>query len=168
LTKQLKVYGDTNTLRDNADDPAEVVALKKLAADSRLEWWKSNIVDIEVNKTRDETKRNSLSQDSASREKVKHNENLLPAQMRVYSSSPVLVFSRPLSEVFDPSLQAEIMQQGIKRVDAQHLTQAGCNDIDVFLTTDNGIIKKRAWLEQRLKRKIRLPSELVEELTDPK
>jgi hypothetical protein len=42
--KQLKVYGDTNTLRENASDAVELEALKKLDGDKRVKWFTSNIV----------------------------------------------------------------------------------------------------------------------------
>jgi hypothetical protein len=45
--KQLKVYGDTNTLRENASDAVELEALKKLDGDKRVKWFTSNIVHYE-------------------------------------------------------------------------------------------------------------------------
>ena len=55
--KQLKVYGDTNTLRENASDTVELEALKKLDGDKRVKWFTSNIVHYEATNTRDETAR---------------------------------------------------------------------------------------------------------------
>jgi hypothetical protein len=51
------------------------------------------------------------------------------------------------------------------RRDAEHLTQAVCNECDVFLTRDHKTIidPMRDWLEARYPR-IRLPSELLAEM----
>ena len=52
--------------------------------------------------------------------------------------------------------------RGLEQRDAENITQAVCNDCDVFLTRDKGIIKHCEWLEQRFsKLKVWLPSELL-------
>jgi hypothetical protein len=122
----------------------------------------SNIVNYEATNTRDETKRNTLVKDHKTREKVAQDEKLLG--FHSYGDRLTWISYPMLSDVQDEKLHAEIMRQGIKLVDAKHLTQAACNKCDVFLTCDNGIIKRRQWLEQRLNLKIRLPSELLKEL----
>jgi hypothetical protein len=162
--KQLKIYGDTNTLCENASDAAELAALEKLLGDERVRWFTSNIVHYEATNTPDEIKRSTLVADHKAREKVAKDEKLRGFQSYGDPSGGWICYPL-LSDVQDEELHAEIMKQGIKPVDAKHLTQAACNDCDVFLTTDNKIIKRRAWLEQRLpKLKIRKPSELLNEL----
>ena len=161
--KQLKIYGDTCTLTDNPSDAAELAALKKLYVDARVQFCTSNIVGQEATKTPDEVKRNTLVDDHKSRTKVANDERLGPAY--AYGSGPHWAVTRPIYDVQDDALRAEIIENGIKFFDAGHITQAACNDIDVFLTTDNGIIKRRQWLEQRFpKLKFRRPTELINEL----
>ena len=159
----LKVYGDTNTLRGNASNAVELAALKKLEGDDRVKFFTSNIVNYEATNTPDEAKRNTLVADHKAREKVAQDEKLLG--FNSYGDRLTWISSPRISDVQDEKLHAEIMTQGIKLVDAKHLTQAACNKCDVFLTCDNGIIKRRQWLQQRLpKLKVRLPSELLIEL----
>jgi len=58
------------------------------------------------------------------------------------------------------------MKRGLKQRDAEHLTQAVCNNCAVFLTRDKRIISGRQWLEERFPGlKIRLPSELIADLS---
>ena len=160
--KPLKVYGDTNTLRGNTSDAAEVEALEKLAGDKRLKWFTSNIVNYEIANTPNETKRNTLVADYKAREKVPQDEKLLG--FNSYGDRLTWITSPMLSDVQDEKLYAEIMKQNIKSADAKHLTQAACNKCDVFLTCDNGIIKRCKPLEQQLSLRIMLPSELLQQL----
>jgi len=56
------------------------------------------------------------------------------------------------------------MTHGLEQRDAEHITQAVCNNCDVFLTRDEDsiITPHRHWLEQKFPGlKIRLPSELA-------
>ena len=74
-----------------------------------------------------------------------------------------------ISDVQDETLRKELMARGLKQRDAEHLTQAVCNDCDVFLTRDEKSIIKphRKWLQNRFpKLKIMRPSELLK-LLDP-
>jgi hypothetical protein len=160
--KQLKVYGDTNTLRENASDVVELEALKKLDGDKRVKWFTSNIVHYEATNTRDETKRGALVTDHKTRQKVAKDEKLRGFQS--YGDGRSWISYPLLSDVQDEELHAEIMKQSIKLIDAKHLTQAACNKCDVFLTCDSKIIKRRQWLEQRLNLRILLASELVKQL----
>ena len=161
MTKQLKIYGDTNTLSGNASNASERSALRKLAADG-VAVMSSNLVNYEAMKTANETKRNALVADHNTREKVAKNERIWGHQS--YGDGLNWVTYPLLSDVQDEQLQAEIIAQGIELYDAKHLSQAFSNDCDIFLTTDNGVIEHRAWLEQRLKLKIRLPSELLKDI----
>jgi hypothetical protein len=160
--KQLNVYGDTNTLRENASDPVELAALEKLERDNRVKLFTSNIVNYEATNTADESKRNTLVEDHRAREKVAQDEKL--HGFHSYGDSRTWITCPLLSDVQDEKLHAEVMKQGIKLIDAKHLTQAACNKCDVFLTCDNGIIRRRQWLEQRLNLRVLRPSELVKQL----
>ena len=71
-----------------------------------------------------------------------------------------------LADSQDDGLRDELIREGFDRLDAEHITQAVCNDSDVFLTRDERTItSRRQWLEQRFpKLNFRLPSELLAEL----
>jgi hypothetical protein len=59
------------------------------------------------------------------------------------------------------------MDRGFKQRDAEHVTQAVCNDCDAFLTLDKRILAKhrKEWLEAHRSLKMRRPSELLAELS---
>jgi hypothetical protein len=72
-----------------------------------------------------------------------------------------------VSDVQDEKLCEELVQRGLCKADAQHLTQAVCNHCDVFLTRDEDTIIKphRRWLEARFPSlRVRTPSELMKEV----
>lgn len=70
-----------------------------------------------------------------------------------------------ISDVQDEGLRDELIAQGIRKKDAEHIAQAATNHCTVFLTRDEAIISKRQWLGKRLPAlKIRRPSELLTEL----
>jgi hypothetical protein len=72
-----------------------------------------------------------------------------------------------IADCQDETLRRELLEHGLEPNDAEHLTQAVCNDCGVFLTRDEATIinPHRQWLEQRFPNlKIRLPSELLNEL----
>jgi len=72
-----------------------------------------------------------------------------------------------IADCQDETLRRELLEHGLESNDAEHLTQAVCNDCGVFLTRDEATIinPHRQWLEQRFPNlKIRLPSELLNEL----
>jgi hypothetical protein len=164
--QQLKVYGDTCTLADNPSDPVELAALGALFGDPRIKLLTSHLVNAEATNTPDDSKRNKLDSDHRAREKVPHDEKLLGfdsyGDCRTWISWPLI------SDVQDEQLRGEIMNQGIKLMDAQHIAQAEYNKCDVFLTCDNRIIKRRQRLEQRLDLSIMRPSELLSELKSGK
>jgi len=69
-----------------------------------------------------------------------------------------------ISDVQDEAIRSELIAHGLEQRDAENITQAVCNDCDVFLTRDERTIinPQRAWLEQRFpKLKVWLPSELL-------
>ena len=69
-----------------------------------------------------------------------------------------------IADVQDETIRNELIARGLKPRDAEHITQAVCNNVDVFLTRDEKTITRghRAWLEQRFpKLKVWLPSELL-------
>ncbi len=166
----MKIYCDTNTLPRNIRDPAykvqrERAALKELA--DKFELFSSKFVLKEVMKTPDETQRDYLIVDYRALEPV-------PKDERFYGSYTLSDpyggrIENPLvSDVQDEALVRELREQGLKNGDPEHIVQAVCNECDVFLTRDIKTIIRphREWLEKRFPGlKIRLPSELLDELT---
>ena len=161
----VKVYGDTNTLPDNTRDPDELAALERLRLDRRVAWFTSHLVHHEAAKTPDEGKRSRLVGQHADRQPVPKDAKLLG--FRVQIDRYTCLNSPMISDVQDETVRAELMTRGLEQRDAEHITQAVCNDCDVFLTRDSRTIIKRhrPWLEQRFPNLIvRLPSELERNL----
>lgn len=80
------------------------------------------------------------------------------------------VVSSPLvSNVQDEKTLADLQALGLKRRDAEHITQALCNHCEVFLTRDYAsIIKIRNRIESQFPEvKILKPSELEKQLHSP-
>lgn len=166
---RLKIYCDTNTLPGNirhADQKSqdELAAMKQL--DEKYLLFRSRVVLREVTNTRDETQREYLIVDYESREAVPRDEKVhgIHTQTDQYGG----FVGQPLvSDVQDEAICHELIDRGLERRDAQHITQAICNDCDVFLTRDEETIinPHRQWLEKRFPTlKIWRPSELLEEL----
>ncbi len=166
---KLKIYCDTSTLPHNirhADQKSqgELAALKQLA--EKCLMFGSRAVLRELMNTPEQNQRNSLIVDFkglapiAKDEKV-HGFHTQTDQYGGFVSYPLV------SDVQDETLCKELIQHGLKPRDAEHITQAVCNGCDVFLTRDERTIIKpyRVWLEARFPTlKVRLPSELLEEL----
>jgi len=122
----------------------------------------SHLVLHEAMNTKNERKRNQLSAEHAALEPIPKDEKLLgyntiTDQYGGFACCPMI------SDVQDEAIRTELIAQGLKQRDAEHITQAVCNDCDVFLTRDEKSIinPHRAWLEQRFpKLKVCLPSEL--------
>ena len=69
-----------------------------------------------------------------------------------------------IADVQDETIRNELIAKGLEPRDAEHITQAVCNNCDVFLTRDEKsiIIPHREWLENRFpKLKIMRPVALV-------
>jgi hypothetical protein len=165
MPTELKIYCDTNTLPENADvDDKESEALKQLRSIEGLKWFTSHIVGHEATSTKDESKRKKLLAQNEERERVPQDEKVVGYNAQSHGYSFIGFFS--LSDVQDEELRAELMSRGLTQRDAEHITQAVCNDCDVLLTRDvkSIITPHREWLEKRFpKLKVRLPSELLAE-----
>jgi len=159
----MKLYGDSNTLPANSDDASaeELAALKLLWADKGSEWFTSHLVAYEAMKTKDESKKGTLVRDHQGRTSVPKDEKIVGYCAQTDHTGGFVGFAL-ISDVRDEGIRAELIAQGLKQRDAEHITQAICNNCDVFVTRDKGIIKHRAWLEERFPAlRVRLPSELV-------
>jgi hypothetical protein len=164
------IYCDTNTLFNNINnEPIELAALKRLLAAHRAGSivMRRSLVNLrEVMDTEELTKQQALVADYEQLEPISKDEKVhgFHNQADQYGG----FISNPLvSDVQDEAICRELEQRGLERRDAQHITQAACNDCDVFLTRDRKTIigPHRSWLENRfLRLKIRLPSELATEL----
>ncbi len=169
MVGQMKIYCDTNTLPHNirhADQKTlgELAALKQLAEKYLL--YGSLGVLRELMETKDQTQRDYLIVNYKSLEPIPKDEKVHGFHTQ-YDQYGGFVAYPLVSDVQDETLRAELMQRGLDRPDAEHITQAICNDCDVFLTRDEKTIIKphREWLETRFPTlKIWRPSELLEEL----
>jgi predicted nucleic acid-binding protein len=165
----LKIYVDTSCLRSNIRHPdaksqKELAALEKLA--ERYSLFGSRLALREAATTAEKTQRDSLILDYKALEAIPKDERVLDfnSQSDQYGG----FISYPLiADCQDETLREELIEHGLEPKDAEHLTQAVCNDCEVFLTRDEDTIinPHRQWLEQRFPNlKIRLPSELLNEL----
>jgi large subunit ribosomal protein L30 len=167
LEAQLKIYGDTNTLLGNTDDALQLKALKQLSSDKRLIWFSSHIVRYEAMNTKNEIKRSRLVGEHEARKLILKDEKIVGFNAQTIQYGGFIGFSL-ISDVQDETLRAELLERGLTQRDAEHITQAVCNDSDVFLTRDVETIigPHRMWLEKRVPTlRVLLPSELASELT---
>ena len=165
----MKIYCDTSCLPENirrhTDDPKsqkELAALTKLAEQYQL--FGSRVIDREIMKTTDKARQDVLIVNYKALQPVSKDEKLLGFH---HQSDRYGFISCPMiSDIQDEALRDELVQHALEPRDAEHITQAVCNDCDVFLTRDERtIVKHREWLEKRFQNfKVRLPSELLKEL----
>jgi hypothetical protein len=164
-----RVYLDNNLLGPNAGDYVdEALALREIE-DGRaagrwlLEWLVSGRTANELEKApiaRREALRAAY--DAATRLKDDHllkGFSNLDFGVRGYISNPLV------ADVPDERLYAELSELGVKVMDARHLTVAIHNKCDVFLTCDEGILKRREEIQRRYGAiRILRPPELLERL----
>jgi hypothetical protein len=147
MARELKIYGDTNTLPSNTNDarPEELAALRQLWADKKLSWLTSHLVSHEAMNTKDGDRRNLLVDEHKARVPIARDEKVVGVNTQ-YLPCPYGGFLGffLLSDVQDEAVRAEFMEHGLKRKDAEHIAQAVYNNCDVFLTLDKGIIKRRS------------------------
>jgi hypothetical protein len=162
----LKVCCDTDTLSGNISEPSERRAMEQLLG--RCKMVVSNILHFEVMNTPDEAQRDNLMRDYDRLDKVTKNERFVGIHIQMDRRT---LLNSPMYEIVqDEAICAELVKLGLDRHDAEHITQAVCNDCDVFLTRDVKTIigRYRPSLEQRFpKLRVRKPSELLRELGDP-
>jgi hypothetical protein len=167
LEGELKIYCDTSALRHNISRHNDETSQRELAALNQLvekyPLFGSHLVRYEAQKTKDEIRRGYLIIDAEALQNVFNDEKLLGFNIQI--SQYTCINSPIISDVQDEAIRAELMKRKLKQRDAEHITQAVCNNCDVFLTRDKGIHKRHDWLEQRFPGlKIRLPSELAADL----
>ena len=175
----MRIYCDTDTLSHNverhANQPevrAELDALRLLLkqhADGRVVMYRSRVNLRELEQTRNADQLRLLAADYEALEPV-------PLGERHYGNSEEMVdpfgsvVSSPLvSDVQDEKILAELQGYGLSRRDAEHITQAGCNGCEVFLTRDRALLLKfRPFIEARFPQlRVLQPSQLEVELALP-
>jgi hypothetical protein len=164
----LKIYCESSTLPENirgadAKSQRELNAVRELQVLGIGAMFGSRIVYYEVMKTKDESRRNQLLVEQAACKQIPKDERPLGSQI-VTDQYGGFVDSPLVSDVQNEDIRAELITRGLKQTDAEHITQAVCNDCDVFLTRDQDTIinRHREWLHQRFPNlKVWLPSELL-------
>jgi hypothetical protein len=177
-----KIYCDTSTLAPNIRDPksqpelAALEQLRLLCRESKGVLLRSHIVRGELERTKDASLREQLKADFDLLEGVLKDEKLLGFHTEHDRYGGFVTYPL-MSDIQDPKIFEEIYQEIKRRTspatdfqmrrDAEHLTQAICNDCDVFLTRDHKTIisPMREWLEKKYPPlKIRRPSEILAEI----
>jgi hypothetical protein len=175
----MRGYCDTDTLfhntkrhADQSEVKTELDALTVLLAKhgaGEITLFRSRVNLREVEATKDADQLSHLLADYEALEPV-------PLDERHYGNSDVVVdrygsvVSSPLvSDVQDEKILADLQALGLKRRDAEHITQTLCNHCEVFLTRDyDSIIKIRNRIESQFPEvKILRPSELENQLHSP-
>jgi hypothetical protein len=174
--RSMKVYCDTNALFHNIsrhkEEPnaqRELDALEQLLQRRQAgtpTMFRSRVDLRELEETKDQSQREKLRLDYESLEQIPNDEKHYASNVQTDQHGGTI--ANPLvSDVQNESICRELLEGGLERRDAQHITQALCNDCDVFLTRDVDTIIRphRKWLETQFPSlKIRLPTELLEEL----
>jgi hypothetical protein len=164
----LKIYCDTSTLPENirgadAKSQRELSAVRELQELGIGAMFGSRIVRYEVMNTKDESRRNQLFAEQAKLKPITKDEKLLGFQ-KTTDQYGGFVRNPMVSDVQNDAIRDELIARGLEQKDAEHITQAVCNDCDVFLTRDEDTIinPHREWLHQRFPNlKVWLPSELL-------
>ncbi len=169
MMADMKIYVETSCLRSNIrhSDPKsqkELAALEQLT--ERYSLFGARLTLREATATANKTQQDSLILDYKALQPIPKDERVLGfnSQSDQYGG----FISNPLiADCQNETLRQELIEHGLEFKDAEHVTQAVCNDCEVFLTRDEATIinPHRPWLEQRLPNlKIRTPSELLHEL----
>jgi len=172
--REITIYVDTSAFQSNAaqhsDDKsvAEHAAIEKLKAgeaSARYKLFASSLTEREISNTKDQSQRANLRKDHDTLGKVAQNERLLGFNT-VFDWTGGFVCSPIMSDIQDEQTRDELIEIGLSRDDADHISQALSNNCDYFLTRDiKTIIKKyRDDIEKRFPIKIRTPVEMVGKL----
>lgn len=167
--KVIKVYCDTDTLLNNigrhhnAKAQQELEALERLLAylkAGKITMFRSRVNLRETEGTKDPQQRQKLRGDYERLTAIPNDVKYLGSYSLPDGSGGVMA-----SDVQDEAMCDELLQMGLTRRDAEHLTQAICNHCDIFLTRDEKtIIKYRTKIEARFSIKVKTPSQLAGEI----
>jgi hypothetical protein len=168
----MNIYCDTNTLFSNIkEEPEESAALERLLADhcaKRIVMCRSRVNLREVMDTQCVIQLEGLIADYEGLQPIPNDEQTLGFNAQTDQLGGFVGYPL-ISDVQDEPICQELEQHGLQRRDAQHITQAVCNERDIFLTRDAKTIIRphRDWLEGRFPNlKVRRPSELVADRSD--
>ena len=167
------IYCDTDTLLSNIrhhDEKSkrEFLALQRLLAGRRTGKYqlvRSRVGLREITATGKELLRQDLLTDYEALEPIANDEKVLGFDTQ-YDRLGGSITNPLVSDVQDEPLRDQLMQRGLSRRDAEHLAQAISNRCRVFLTRDERTIinPHREWIEENFPLKVRLPSELLNEI----
>ena len=166
---RLRVYGDHNTVPSQITDTTNAsdrAALMRLIPDARLTWVWSGIGLLEANAA-PEALAAALNREYGLRVRVEKDERLVHFNFQDSGSRGFIGFFS-MANVQNDELCKELMDNCIHERDAQHITQAVCNNCDVFATCDVRLTrpKRRAWLKFRFPSlRVLRPFELEAELS---
>jgi hypothetical protein len=161
----LKILCDTSALHYNTrDKPDEQAALEELA--KLYPMFSSHFTRSEAGNTTKEPEKSYLTLNLTDLEPLPKHDLIVGFNLVIGRHG--MIGHSILSDVQDQGILTELLKRGIKELDAKYITEAVCNDFDVFLTCDVRTIIRphRQWLESRFpKLKIMKPSELLEFIT---
>jgi hypothetical protein len=164
----MKIYCGTNCLPHNIRDEksqGELTALKVLA--EKFEMYGSRFVRHEVVNTKNEVRRDFLIVECNALKPVPKDKKILGFHTN-YDQYGGFTCCPLIADTHNDALCGELKDRGLEPSDAQHITQAVCNDCEVFLTRDvRSIIKPHGqWLEKGLyPMRFWLPSQLLAAMT---
>jgi hypothetical protein len=101
-----------------------------------------------VSKTKDATMRAGLTADYQELAPIVKDERVLGFSQQ-YDQLGGFTSNVFVSDTQDEKTRDSIMAIGIKQKDAEHLTQAICNNLDYFVTRDRGITRYRDQIEMK-------------------
>jgi hypothetical protein len=172
--QRIEIYCDTSVLPSNIRHNDEKSLREKAAMDElragvslgRYVLRVSGVNDREVSDTQKMEQRAALTSEYKALSRIERDEKLLGINT-VFDQRGGFVGNSPiLSEIQDDGMRDDLVAMGLSQRDAEHLTQAICNNCEYFLTRDeNSMIRPhKQKVEERFPSlKIRLPSELVGE-----
>jgi hypothetical protein len=173
MANLIKIYCDTSAQLPNIrhSDPhtqaerAAVQRLKEAAAAGLLELYASLVNLREVSNTSDDNQRGALIGDHKRLSPILKDERLLGFN-HLFDQFGGFINSPLISDTQDESIRDGLKAMGLSQKDAEHLTQAICNDCEYFLTRDKKtIMPYRDDIQAKHPPiRIRLPLELIEEL----
>jgi len=173
----MKIYCDTDTLFHNVkrqeEEPKtknELLALQKL-----LDCWRAgtilmfrSLVNLrEIERTKSSEQLGKLRSDYDELPAIPKDERFYGTDEMITDPYGGRIRNPLVADVQDEDLFEKLVQRKLSKPDAQHITQAVCNECDVFLTRDEGTIIKphRRWIEAQFPPlRVRTPSELMKEI----
>ncbi|SRR5579885_697599 len=145
-----QIYCDTDTLWNNIErhvhndekSARELSALQRLISDhkaGRCKLVRSRVALRELDRTKNQEHKNKLRADYEALEQIPRDERLCEFHTN-YDQFGGFITNPIVSDLQDDNLYKQLLERGFRDKDAQHLTQAICNNCEVFLTRDERTI----------------------------